>query len=418
MNMPPPPLSSSAPLGEILLAETAIRIELPPSKHRLAVERYGAMRKHIERQSSPLYERVGYFYPQGSMAIRATIQSRKRGDGFDIDIIAELLGTSSMSPAQVLDLLFEAMNGPVGSLYHGKVERQTRCVTVYYDDGMHLDITPSQLLNEANPRYSNIFHAKPEEPTSKHKRFPMNTWAFCEWFNLLTPADIDFAKAYGQRVRTWDRALIKAEAEVKEVPAHSTTEGEKSTSVVALQLMKRNRNIRYSPRKNARMPPSVLLAKFAADNSKPSASISETLDALSFAVLIELEVAEAKGELLKVENPKCQGEWFTDRWPEDRAAQRTYIEDLKLFRKQLTALMSANYPLDQKRDLLTAMFGEGPAEAVVKDYAERLGKSVQTGARSVAPSGRIIPASAAAIAAVSPAMAQPRGHTFFGKPWK
>jgi hypothetical protein len=47
-----------------------------------------------------------------------------------------------------------------------------------------------------------------------------------------------------------------------------------------------------------------------------------------------------------------------------------------------------------------------------------LGKSVQTGARSVAPSGRIIPASAAAIAAVSPATAQPRGHTFFGKPWK
>jgi hypothetical protein len=26
-------------------------------------------------------------YPQGSMAIRATIRSRKREDGFDIDIV-------------------------------------------------------------------------------------------------------------------------------------------------------------------------------------------------------------------------------------------------------------------------------------------------------------------------------------------
>jgi hypothetical protein len=30
-------LGSTAPVGEILLADTAIRIELPPSKHKLAV---------------------------------------------------------------------------------------------------------------------------------------------------------------------------------------------------------------------------------------------------------------------------------------------------------------------------------------------------------------------------------------------
>src|SRR5690348_6935292 len=124
------PLGSTAPIGEILLAETAVRIELPPSLHRLAVERYEAVRKYIERPGSPLAGRVRIFYPQGSMAIRATIRSRKRADGYDIDIVAELILSLSMPPSEVLDLLFAAINGEKGSLYHGQVGRNSRCVTV------------------------------------------------------------------------------------------------------------------------------------------------------------------------------------------------------------------------------------------------------------------------------------------------
>ena len=160
-----PPLGPSAPIGEILLAGTAIRIELPPSQHQLAVERYEAVRKHIERPDSPLHDRVRMFYPQGSMAIRATIKSRKRADGFDIDIIAELSLPHTTKPGDVLDLLFHAINGPSGSQYHGMVERQTRCVTVYYADGIHLDVTPTLLVDERDPRLSLLSHAKPEEPS-------------------------------------------------------------------------------------------------------------------------------------------------------------------------------------------------------------------------------------------------------------
>ena len=145
------PLGPSAPVGEILLAETAIRVELPPSQHQLAVDRLAAVCKHIERPESPLHGRVTWFYPQGSMAIRATIKSRRRADGFDIDGVSELVLPPGTPPARALDLLFEAINGPPGSMYHGMVERQTRCITVRYADGMHLDITPSELLDEHDP---------------------------------------------------------------------------------------------------------------------------------------------------------------------------------------------------------------------------------------------------------------------------
>lgn len=391
-----PPLGPTAPVGEILLAGTAIRIELPPSLHQLAVDRYEAIRKHIERADSPLHDRVRIFYPQGSMAIRATIKARKRADGFDIDIIAELILPLSLTPAEVLDLLFAAINGPPGSRYHGMVERQTRCVTVYYADGMHLDVTPTVLIDERAPRLSCLFHAKAEEPPASHKRVLMNSFAFCDWFNELTPANVSFAMAYAERAAAFDRIAILADAEVKPVPAHSTIEGGKSTTVVALQLLKRNRNLRHEKRKGMRLPPSVMMAKIAAETSVPGASIAGALESIAGAIQSTLEAAEREERLVDVRNPRCQDERFTDRWPENRQAQRLYIEDLKLLRQQLAALMSDSLMLDQKRDLLVAMFGEGPAQSTVDEYAATIGRSIQSGNRLVSPLGRIVPSVAAA----------------------
>ncbi len=411
------PLGPNAPLGELLLAGTAIRIELPPSLHRLAVERYEAIRKHIERVGSPLRDRVRIFYPQGSMAIRATILSRKRADGFDIDIVAELILPHSTAPAVVLDLLFEAINGPPGSEFHGMAERQTRCVTVYYADGMHLDITPTLLLAELDPRLSHLFHAKKEEPVSVHRRLRMNSYAFCEWVNSRTPIDLMFEEAYGRRALAFDARQKRADADVEPVPAHSTAEGGKSAKIVALQLLKRNRNLRYEKR-SGRLPPSVMLAKLAAETTTPGASIAWALDAILSKILDTLETAERSGVLVDVCNPRCEDERFTDRWPEDQKAQRLYIEDLRLFRTQLANLMSAQFSLPQKRDLLVDMFGVGPAQPVIDEYVENLGRAVETGKRLVASSGRVIPAAVASSASIaSPAHAQPRGHTFFGSRW-
>jgi hypothetical protein len=412
------PLGPDAPLGEILLAETAIRIELPPSLHQLAVDRYEAVRRHIERFESPLRLKVRLFYPQGSMAIKATIKSRKRVDGYDIDIVAELILPASMRPDEVLSLLFDAINGQLGSKYHGKVERQSRCVTVFYEDGMHLDVTPTLLIDEFDPRRSHLFHAKPEEPAILHRRILMNSYAFCEWFKTRTPIDLDFATAYAVREFAFDSARLLAKAEAVPVPSHSTVEGGKSATVVALQLLKRNRNLRYETRKGRRMPPSVMMAKIAAEAFVPGASISGALAVIVDALIKTLEAAEFLGVPVDVRNPMCQDEHFTDRWPEDRQAQRTYIDDLKFFRTQLAGIMSHDLMLDQKRDLLVRMFGEGPAQSTVDEYVSKLGRAVETGNRVVGRSGSITLSAVAEQALSSPARAVSPKHTFFGTRWK
>jgi len=405
---------SSTPIGEVLLVETAIRIELPPSLHGLAVNRYEAIRNYIERDGSPLAGRVRIFYPQGSMAIRATIRSRKREEGFDIDIVAELILPVTMAPSAVLNLLSAAINGERGSRYHGKVERNTRCVTVHYEDGMHLDITPSVLIDECDPRRSVIFHAKAEEPASAYRRLEMNSYGFVEWLKARTPIDLSFVEAYAKKAYAFDS--MRADAEFKPVPAHSSEDGGKSATVVAMQLLKRNRNIKYV-RRAGRMPPSVMIATFAGETAVPGNSIGGALDAITGHMLDMLSAAQAKGQLVDVRNPRCPADRFTDRWPENLAAQSGYIEDLKVFRRQLAALMSDDLSLDEKRNLLSLMFEEGPAQAVIDDFAKLIGESVRLGTRRIATTGRVVPAAVAAPAIARPAAAQPRGHTFYGSHW-
>ena len=406
---------------EELLMRTAIRVELPPSLHRLAVERYEAIRNHMERDGSPLKNRVRLFYPQGSMAIRATIRSRKRDEGYDIDIVAELILPPWMAPREILDLLFEAINGPRGSRYHGKVKRQSRCVTVEYEGGMHLDVTPSLLLEPGVPRLSHIFHAKPEEPEHLHRRLVMNSFAFVEHVNVRTPVDIDFRKRYAYEVKRYAELYpytFKA-ADAVEVPGHATEEGGKSAAIVALQLLKRNRNERYRNRRDMRMPPSVMHSKFTGDIARAGWTLTEALDALSAHALEQIATAERHGQLVDVRNPTCEADCFTDRWPENLAAQGVHLNDLNEFRRQLVALKSGELSMAEMRDLLVYMFGEGPAQLAVDDLAKVQGEAIRNNTRRVGMGrgGLSIASAVAAPAIVSPGTVRAANHSFYGVPW-
>ena len=126
-------------IPDMLLADTAIRIQLTPTHHDLAVTRYEAINDWLDRPESPLCGRVALMYSQGSMAIGATIASKLRTDEFDIDIIAELAIRADADPEAVLDLLYQSIRGERGSRYYDMTERKTRCSTVNYA-GMHLDL--------------------------------------------------------------------------------------------------------------------------------------------------------------------------------------------------------------------------------------------------------------------------------------
>ena len=401
------PFGLDAPILEILLADIAIRVELSPGKHQLAVNRYKAVADYLERDDSSLRGLIVLFYPQGSMPIGATIESWRRDNGHDIDIVAELRLPRSMSPAAVLDSLFRSINGFPGSRYYGMVERQTRCVTVHYSDGMHLDITPSTYDQLKLERESIIFHAKPEQPPSAHSRHIINSYAFVRWVQERTPIDLEpaFAKAYWERALAYERKIRAAHQE--EVPEHSTEAGGKSVAIVALQLMKRNRNVRYQAlRRTGRIPPSVMLSKLAAEVATPGHSITEGLIHLAKHVRDILQKSQRRGQLLDVRNPCCSKDKFTDRWPEDLTVQRTYLDDVEEFCTQLAELAEGTLSLNEMRESLTLMFGEEPTASTVHDYMANMGSEISQGRRQVGKRGGIILTGTAATSS-TPA------HTFY-----
>ena len=73
-----------------LLADIAIRIQLSRTDYDKAIRRYESISDWIERDASLLRGSVELFYPQGSMAIGATIAARGT-DEFDIDVVVQLL---------------------------------------------------------------------------------------------------------------------------------------------------------------------------------------------------------------------------------------------------------------------------------------------------------------------------------------
>lgn len=372
-------------LLEDILTEIAIRIQLPPSKYRLACERYKAIANYLERDGSPLKDRIARLYPQGSMAIGATISSRGHDQEYDIDIVGELLLPSDTPPKIVLDTLYTAIKGDEGSRYFDMAKRRTRCVTIYYEDGMHLDVTPVILLNSYPERTSDLFHDDPDKPHEEPAKLLMNAWGFCTLFKANTADTTSFADRYSRSVRTFD---VLAKAETEEVDPQEDP-SKKSSDVVALQLIKRFRNIQYSNREE-RLPPSILLSKFVNDAANPMESIVDALIYHTTFIRQKLVEADRNFKLVHEVNPTCKEDCFTDRWPLKISAQRQFILDFDYLLESLKKLKRSELSIDQIQNLLADLFGEFPVKAAIRATQERVGSATRSGSTSHKIGGGIL----------------------------
>jgi hypothetical protein len=415
------PIQSKIPLAEpldALLADIAIRVQLSASNYAKAVERYRAIRDHIEREGSQLHGKVALFHPQGSMAIGATISSKLENDEFDIDLIAVLDLPVDTPPHHALNLLERAIRGEPGSRYYDMTERCTRCIQVQYADGMHLDVTPMVRLAHTPEKWGVIFHAPERIETHHDATIIANPWGFAQHFLAATPADQLFQATFSERALAYDAAHYLADAEAEPVPDQAPVHA-KSMAVVGLQLLKRHRNVRYDQREG-RCPPSVMLAKLVADNAGCTQTLSQELIFQAREVRRLLLEANAASALVDVRNPTCEPDCFTDRWPGTLSAQSLFIADLTHLIEALEGLRG-EADLSKMQRVLAELFGERATLDAVKALTRRVGQSIMDGeSRHVPGVGRIVmptPADVTALGAIAsiPAIARatPR-HTHFG----
>lgn len=399
MHAPVGPASGLGTVLDILLADIAIRLQLSQTAHAKAVARYEAIRKWIEREGSPLDGLVDLFYPQGSMAIGATIASKMTNDEYDLDVVVQLRVPPGWSPEQVLDALFESIRGAPGSRYYDMVQRRARCVTVSYAD-MHLDLIPMERRPRTRERESDLFVHQADGFCG---RSVANSFGFAEWFTESTADAGVFGPLFAERASEYYVALAKADADP--VPEQEPAR-EKSLPVVGLQLLKRWRNVLYQHRANGG-PPSVLLSKFAADHAGAAQSLAEELLHQATAMREHFQQAENMGTLIRVSNPVCAQDVLTDRWPADRLQQREFLRDLEQLIASLEWLRGGR-DLEQIRGKLAELFGEWPAGKAVEAFNQQRGEEIGHGrSRHHRRSGSI------ALTAAAGGAAAPR-HKFYG----
>ena len=395
---------------DAVLAEIAVNLQLPPSLHEKAVERYQAVCRHIDRPGSPLEGRVSCLYPQGSMAIDATISTRGADDEYDIDAVAEITGGEE-GPEGLLDLLERALADYPVSL----VERKTRCITLNYADGMHLDVTPARRVTPRE-KESVIAHANRGRP-DEHRYVPMNAYGFCGWYVGRTPAEERFAIALNQRLYAEHGMTFDAK-DIEDVPPQ-TPLIVKSVTTVALQLIKRHRNILYADAAE-RMPPSVMLSCHAGHAAAPGMGLADMVIRQARWTARAISQAAGANRLLDVPNPEFTAERFTDRWPESQRQQVDYADALTELADGLEAARSRGAQLEDLQAWLRERFGLRVVTRSIDAFNKRLGRQVQAREHGFTRSGGLftpaapaIISSAAATSALAPVAAS--AHTNMGE---
>lgn len=396
-------IASYSPL-DVLLADIAVRIQLTPTEHLLADGHYHAIHEWLERDGSPLAGKIETFYPQGGFSIGATTARHAEDADFDIDAMVQLDMDPRSDPEDVLSELHDAVRGEPGSRYHLKTERKTRCVTVKYD-GMHLDVTPAILCPQLLERSSFIFHSKKLDVGFHKERLIANPWGFAQWFLERTPPEAAFGQFFERRSLDYERFLVaKADSDAEPVPEQAPAY-RKSRAVIALQLIKRWRNLAYDARHSGnRLPPSVVLAHSVAVNANRTSSLSEELLHQVISLITSLERAEKAGTTYEAFNPMCNPhDKLTDRWPEDLRSQRVFIDELRAFAIELERLRKG-LPISEMRKVLEKLFGEKPAADSVRSFMDRQVEDDRGGRAAHIPATGTV---AAVTSIATPAYARP-----------
>ena len=397
-----------------LLSDILIRIQLSHADYHKAVHRYETIEQWIDRPGSLLRGLVELFYPQGSMAIGTTIAARGT-DEFDLDAVAQLKLPQAVLPSVALDLLYDAIRGDAGSPYYTTAKRRTRCITVEYQDGMHIDVTPMILRYGYPERESWIFHDRHGAPDEASMRLIANPYGFAEWFKERPSADVLFANLHTARALEYERMLAAARSEPipdQEPPAA------KSMATIVVQILKRWRNVQYEPR-SGRRPPSIVIAKLVADQACQVNGLLEETAVQARNMHNLFQETHDRGGLIMVSNPVCEQDVLTDRWPSSLDEQEKFLEDLDGLVQSLQILRDG-CDLGNMKTIMKELFGEDPTERVFTDYNQIIGSTVQAGSRHIPKNGSLaIPSrknnGVEAVTSVAAGTATTRKHTFYGR---
>ncbi len=384
--------------AELLIIEVAARLQLSPTQVQQAEQNYHALADYIDAPKSPLEDHIETVHASGSFAIGAPIMGKSQETQHDVDAVLELIGFKDADSESILKLVEEALLRPDSngkSRYEGMIERNSRCVTVTYHDGRTVDLMPVHHITDKNSYKKKLFHFKEARSYKPEESYRKNVAprGFKKWYldqeKCLSGPPLVLQKHFIEtRESAFEkRHILLEKAETEEFPEQKSLP-EKTARTLAIQLLKRNRDIQYE-RLSGRKPPSVLLATLGmqSSGSMQPLLIDELINVAKH-IRNTLTANVRAGSKLHVTNPWWHQDVISDRW--------NSTEDQNLYLDQLTGLINdmealkVEPRLSERKRILVRNFGENVTVSVLKSLEEQRSQQRKQGATRVTSTGSIV----------------------------
>jgi hypothetical protein len=328
-----------SPQLDFLLLHVCEELQLPESRYNLAVQRYGTLNTVLENSASPFRAFRPLIYPQGSMALGTTVAPLK--GQHDLDFVLQLsCDYFRVQPMPLIRSLYEFLqqNGK----YRSMTELKNRCVRITYADDFYMDILPACL----NPSGGNKCIKVPD--CAVRGWSDSNPKGYIEWFEKKS-----HTLFVGQM-------MDKAEP----IPDQQAV-AEKTTLQLAVQLLKRWRDIHYADQGCEFAPISIVLTTLAGEFYRGDRSVSRALMEILVRTVQLIDESRRRGEPhLRLCNPSNTAEDLTERWDSNTTAYDAFERGIRDFRNRWANVMDRKVNIDSE---LVLLFGETVTDILRKD---------------------------------------------------
>lgn len=322
-----------------LLNRIGIKLQITPTQHQLAEQRYREIGDWLSVGDSSVARYFPTIYPQGSLRIGTTVKPHGRQE-YDLDLVLEINWDwrRVRNPVILLDLV-EARLRQHGT-YRSMLERKNRCIRVQYANQFHLDILPAC----PDPSSGGTCVVVPDREARDWR--PSNPKGYAEWFDQRAQAVVlELAKKV-EPLPDWE-------------PNHARPPLNR-----AVQLLKRWRDIRYA-RTPDLAPISIVLTTLAAQHYGGEEFVNQALEGIVDRIVAALP---AFGRLV-ILNPTNPQEDLSERWDEQSGAYQAFVSGMR-------ELQATWEHLKQERGManiqavLQQLFGEEMAKASVAEQTK------------------------------------------------
>lgn len=348
-----------------LLESIAKTLDISPTQHKLAVERYQAVGNWLDADNSALKVFRPQIRPQGSFRLGTVIKPLTEDEEYDVDLTCKLIISKSLITQKQLKKIVGDRLKQNEEYKRMLAPEKRRCWRLQYAEvfRFHLDIVPSipddqtgvtllELRGVPKVIANNALCITDNETWDYATDFPKsNPEGYALWF-------YEQMKVEFQRKRVLLADSLKMS--VDEVPEFDV----KTPLQRVVQLLKRHRDIRYG--KNDDKPISIIITTLSALSYENETDVLLALqNVLSrMDTFIERDIS---GNYL-IKNPVNPSENFADKWNENPKKANLFFEWLEEAREDFKVL-TLKKGLPEVAIPLKRYFGENVVTMAFNDVA-------------------------------------------------